>query len=302
MPGEMGVHLFQLRTAEGTPRLEPFLREMEQHELTSRLRDIGGQEVRLESIVAPHTEDNDTPYWLLDFTKLRFEHGPGRASRIAPIAGFELEEDEGFGEETAALFDARHRAMLIQYNHHGVRSATIEHYFNLYVPDAPRGYELILRMDDAAEVKFARKQILTKLHFKISPPRMSPAQRHAGVRLARALEMNDDLRGANIEVVISAGRSHNAMLNIQHVHRIIEPLRRLIAEDAHRDHDHIVQKLEIEGKDDALAQAEAISLLTPKLEQRIAGLELGGDLRYTRRSRWDALLRARNGWRAQIEQ
>lgn len=301
MPGEMTVHLFQLWTAKDTPRLELLLKTIERDDLEARLKVVGQQEVRLESLLSPHSDDNDTPYWLLDFAKIRFDHGPGKASRVAPIEGFDLEEDEGFGEETAALFDARHRVMLIQYNHYGVRSSTMQNYFNLYDDEAPRGYELNIRLDDATEARFAKKQILTKIRFKIAPPKMSAEQRLAGVRLTRALELNDELRGANIEVAISAGRAHNAMLNHQRVHQFVSALRKLVGADDDRD-GPIVQKLEIEGKDDALAQAESINLLTSKLEQKIAGLELGEDLRYTQRSRWDALLRARAGWRAKIEQ
>lgn len=57
-----------------------------------------------------------------------------------------------------------------------------------------------------------------------------------------------------------------------------------------------VEKFEVAGKDAPDARTEAIDMLTPKLEQPIDGVESGGDRRYTRESRWSALLRARNGW------
>jgi len=301
MPGEMTVHLFRVSRDQGTPSLETLLRQIERDELEARLKVVGHQEVRLESILPPHTDENDSPYWLLDFAKIRFDHGPGKASRVAAIEGFDLDEDEGFGEETAVLFDARHRFMLIQYNHYGVRSATIQNYFNIYEDNALRGYGLGVLLDSAAEVKFARKQILKKIHFKIAPPRMSAAQRRAGVGLGRALDLNDDLNGSDIEVIISAGRQQNAMLNHQRVHNVVTALRRLVGQDDGRD-DAIVQKLEIIGKENELAQAESINLLISKLEQKIPGLDLGDDRRYTQRSRWDALLRARASWRETIEQ
>lgn len=300
MPGEMTVHLFRVSRDQGTPSLETLLRQIERDELEARLKVVGHQEVRLESILPPHVDENDTPYWLLDFAKIRFDHGPGRASRVAAIEGFDLDENEGFGEETAVLFDARHRTMLIQYNHYGVRSSAIQHYFNIYEDDVLRGYGLGVALDEDAGVKFARKQILKKIHFKIAPPKMSAAQRRAGVGLGQALELNDNLNGANIEIIISAGRQQNAMLNHQRVHNVVAALRRLVGHDDERE-EAVVQKLEILGKENELAAAESVNLLVSKLETKIPGLNLGDDRRYTQRSRWDALLRARLGWRGIIE-
>jgi hypothetical protein len=126
MVGVMAVHLFEVRALHRTPPLAQLLERIHGDAIADRLRTVGHQEVRVETIAAPRSRGNNTPYWLLDFTKIRFEHGPGKASREDPIESFELDADQGFGEETAVLYDPRRQAMLIQYNHYGARSTIIE--------------------------------------------------------------------------------------------------------------------------------------------------------------------------------
>lgn len=296
MAGEMAVHLFDVRAIQRTPPLTELLERIHQDGIANRLKTVGQQEVRLETIAPPRSADNNTAYWLLDFTKIRFEHGPGKASREDPIEGFELEADQGFGEETAALYDPQRQVILIQYNHYGVRSSIMKNYFALYGHDANAvgSYEFNIRMDESADVKFAQKEIITKMHFKIAPPRMTQAQRDGNVSLGRSLDVSDNLGAETIEVIVSAGRSGNAALSFQRA----RALARRLMEIRHvgEDQDPIVSKLEVVGRDSLLEPLDVVDLLKPKLEQRIGDLILGADRRYTQRSRWDGLIRARNGW------
>lgn len=296
MPGEMSVHLFEVRRMHNTQPLEDLLERIHGNALGDRLKTVGNQDVRLEVVAPPRSQANNSPYWLLDFTKIRYENGPGKASREEPIEGFELDEDQGFGEETSALYDPQRQVILIQYNHHGVRSGIIKNYFGVYGHNQNEfgSYEFNIRMDENADVRFAQKQIITKMHFKIAPPKMSAQQRHGNVSLGRSLAVSDNLGAETIEVVVSAGRGANAALSFDRVTALARNLMGM------RQHggvgDAIVSKLEVVGRETLAEPLDVVDLLKPKLEQRIGDLILGPDRRYTRRSRWDGLLRARNGW------
>lgn len=296
MPGEMAVHLFEVRELNQTIPLADLLEMIKADDMAGRLRTVGQQEVRLEAISPPRSNGNDTPYWLLDFTKIRFEHGPGKASREEPIEGFELDSDQGFGEETAALYDPNRQVMLIQYNHHGVRSGIIKNYFSLYGHDQNRAgsYEFNIRMDENADARFAQKQVITKMHFKIAPPRITGAFRANNVSLGHSLDVSDHLGAETIEIIVSAGRSMNAALSFARATALIRQLMRM--RPAGDGEDPAVSKLEVVGRDSEADAIDVVDLLRPKLEQRIGDLVLGDDRRYTQQSRWDGLLRARNGW------
>ena len=292
---EMGVHLFQVVNLNNAPLLELLLQQIAADPIEGRLRVIGRHEVRLEDITPPRTGTNTSPYWLLDFTRLRFEHGPAKAGRQIPAQGFTLGQDEGFGEETAALYDPGTRHMVVQYNHHGVRAGLMKLYFAMYPQQVYLNYDLRMRLDNTAQARVANKQILTKLRFKVAPVLMNAAQRNAGVSLRRAIELNDQVGGQTIEVTISAGRGHNAMLDNQVTRGLIQRLSRLVDHGVQTGNE-LVTALRVYGKDSPVDPAEPIDLLASKLEQRIDGLELGNDLRYTRVSRYASLVRARNGW------
>lgn len=296
MAGEMAVHLFDVRRFNGSPRLDVLLEQIAADDLTARLKLVGQQEIRAESIQRPNSDGNRSPYWLIDFTKIRFEHGPGKASREEPIEGFDLAEDEGFGEETAALYDPRFQVLLVQYNHFGVRASTIGHYFSLYnyEEDAIRSYDLLMRMDENADLRFASKEVIRKLHFKVAPPKMTSRQRAGNVSLGRALDVSDSLGAETIEVVISAGRSANSSLSIDRARAMVAKLMGMRPTDG--DNDPVLTKLEVTGKESPVDPTDVLNLIAPKLEVQIADLELGRDLRYTQQSRWAGLIRARNGW------
>lgn len=293
MPGEMAVHLFDVRRINHAPPLEILLEQIARAELAARLKVVGHQEIRAEAVVRPRSDGNPTPYWLLDFTKIRFEHGPGKAGRAAAIEGFDLEADEGFGEETAALYDPEHGVLLVQYNHFGVRAGTIQHYFSLYnyEDDVIRSYDLLMRMDESAEIRYANKQLIRKLHFKIAPPKMTRFQRQGNVSLGRSLDVSDSLGAESIEIVVTSGRRTESTLNAEGVRALVRRLLPLRGGD-----DPVLTKLEVAGRDTPVDPTDVLNLIAPKLEFSFPDLVLGDDLRYTQRSRWDGLLRARVGW------
>lgn len=280
--------------AQTGPLQEP-LQEILGVTLENRLRLVNQQELRVEDIRPPQSRGNATPYWLVDFTRLRFEHGPGRANRHDPIQGFDLAGDEGFGEETAALYDPGTGYMLIQYNHFGVRAGAIQEYFSVFSGALARSYEFRVKMDESSEIRLAQKHILKKIHFKVAAAKMTAQQRQAGVSLSRAIDLSDALHGETIEVTITSARGQGGALQFNGLQSMIDTLRNLVFQGA-LSGTPVVEKFEVVGKNTPADRAEAIDMLTPKVEQVVDGVVIGADRRYTRDSRWHALVRARNGW------
>lgn len=295
----MKVHLFKVRTMQNVESLEDLLDRMQLDTIEDRLRKIGiqKQEIRLESIRAPGQDGNNTKFWLLDFTKLRFDHGPGKVSRNEPIEGFELEDDEGFGEETAVLFDPKTAHALIQYNHNGPRSSTIEEYFCVYDNAVVSKYSFLPVLDDTANLRLAQKDIIKKIQFKVAAPKITDEQRKGNVPLGRVLDLANNLDGETIEITVSAGRGN---LGGDVVQGLIGTLRKLIPL-GHGDDNSALKTFKVSGKDGVLGETDEINMLLAKEELTIDGLLSGDDLRYTQASRWAGLQRARNGWNDKIK-
>lgn len=299
MANAMKVHLFRVRTLQDAEPLEHLLGRIQTDPIEDRLRKIGiqKQEIRLESILAPGDNGNATRYWLLDFTKLRFDHGPGKVSRDEPIEAFELNDDEGFGEETAVLFDPTTGYALIQYNHNGPRSGTIEEYLCVYDNAVVGKYSLLPVLDDTAGVRLAQKDIIKKVQFKVAAPRITNTQRNANVSLGRVIDLADNLDGEMIEVTVSAGRGN---LTSKAVNSLIGTLQKLIPV-GHGDEDSPLRTFKVSGRQGVKGDTDEINMLLNKEEVTIDGLESGPGLRYTQASRWKGLERARNGWKKKIQ-
>ena len=292
MANEMKVHLFQVHTLEGESRLEDLLEAISIHPLDQRVRTIGHQDIRLEYIAPPRSRSNPSPYWLMDFTRMRFENGPGKISRDDPIEAFDLGDEDGFGEETAVLFDPVTQHMLIQYNHNGARAGKIEEYLCCYDGAIVGKYSLHVVLDRSATARLSQKAIINKLHFKVAPPRITASQRNNNVSLQRAVELADNLDGETVEVIISA---RNGRLNMGRVQSAIRSLTRMVPDGDDFDNGAL-RTFKVSGKNHVNDVSDEINMLLSKEEVTIDGLQLGQGLRFTQASRWDGLLRARRGW------
>jgi hypothetical protein len=289
------INLYKVNTAPGTPPLADLLAGIVNDPLEDRVRRIGNVDLRLEHIAPPNTAGNATNYWLLDFIKMRMDHGPGKVGLTTAIEGFALAADEGFGEETAVLYDPDTDYAVVQYNHHGVRGATLQRYLSTYDQrDPSTGYELVLKLDETSEAKLAGKDYVTKVHFKIAPLQITAAHAANNVSLTRALALNDDQSGSTIELTIAASRGENLLQ--RGVSSLINNLRLWAQADVDQD-THALTQFQIEAKANLIDRAEKIDMLMPALQAKIDGITLGPDRRYTLDSRWTALNRARRGWR-----
>jgi hypothetical protein len=291
-PQKMSVHLYKVHTEKGAAPLDDLLERIANDHLVDRLRRVGpALETRVEHVVKPK---KGAPYWLLDFTRLRFEHGPGKASRTTPIQGFQLADGEGFGEETAVMYIPSSEYLLVQYNHFGVRSGSIETYFNGYDHHKPNGYTLLIEFDAETKAKLSRKNLFTRLEFQVAPAKISKEMKKLGIPLTRALEMGGDFHAETIQVSMSLGRSKNGTLNFDAVRSTVSALLRAAGNDAG------VSKLQVSGKQDPDDRIEVLDLLAPRLRLDFEDIELGSDLRFTQQSRWRALQRARAAWKEYV--
>lgn len=290
---KLKVNLFKVIRGERDQPLEHLLHDIAQVPLERRLKRVRVSDVRLEHIARPREAGNDTDFWLLDFVYLRDTHGPGKAGRNVAIQGFDMQVDDFFGEETAALYDPATGYLILQYNHHGVKARTVEGYLNKFFEGerAPSSYELAMKLDTESEVKLARKENITKARFKIAPIQMTAAHRAAGVSLDRVLRLNDSHHGASIEVTIAAERGNR----LEQLGEMLDGLRGLMQAD--RDQGtQVLSQFVLDAKAHLDERAEKIDMLLPGLVLEISDIEQGLDRRLTLASRWNALTRAARGW------
>jgi hypothetical protein len=290
---KLKVNLFKVIRGERDQPLDTLLNDLFHVPLERRVKRVRANDVRLEHIVRPRSADNDTDFWLLDFVYFRDTHGPGKAGRNVAIQGFDMQADDFFGEETAALYDPATDYMILQYNHHGVKAKSVRSYLNNFFEGerAPSDYELVMKLDAESEAKLAAKQHITKARFKIAPVQMTAAHRAAGVSLDRVLRLNESHNGVSIEVTISAERGNR----LEQLGEMLDGLRGLMRADQEQG-THVVSQFELDAKAHLDERAEKIDMLLPGLVLEVSDIEQGLDRRLTLASRWNALVRAKRGW------
>lgn len=284
----MKIHAYKVvRDKDSVPLAQVLESISNQRRLDTRIRRVYGADVRAEAV------RQKAGIWLLDLVRIRTNHGPGKVGRDSPVTGFDFAPGEGFGEETAALFDPSTDYMLVQYNHVGVRAGAIAEYLSVYDPYSSNAYQLRPKFASDVETRLRRQTITKDITFQIDLPKMTSTDREYGHDLASAIEFGREKGAERVTVSISVhGRSRDKGLRAG-AKQTISSLRRLMGSDP-----DAVRRLEISGKEDADAITETLNLVAHRLTEEFGDLRLGADLRYPRAERWRALERAKNGWKS----
>lgn len=286
MDGRMKIHLFKVVRHENTEPLEDLLTRVSADDIEARLRVVGSHDVRIENVGRDRGG-----YWMLDFGMLRYEHGPGRARKDRPIVGFDFEEGEAFGEETAALYDPRSGCMLVQYNHFGVRSGAIQKYLCSYDPGMANAYELAVVFDHDTERKLAAKTFFTRLSVTMAVSRLTEADRDAKVALSEAISIGGEYGARNISFSMSMGPGRHNGLDSVGIKKALKWVKGILhAEES------AISKAEVVCKENPDGVAEVLDLVQQRLTISLNDIPLGEDLRFSQDDRWRGLLRARRAW------
>jgi hypothetical protein len=284
------IHLYSVTRGENSPPLETLLEQIEKNSLPERLRTVGNQEMRLESV-----EQNKTNgLWKLDFGKLRFDNGPGRASRVDAIEGFKLQADEGFAEETAALYDPNKNHMLIQYNHHGVRVGSIEEYLSNYSSAQPNQYNFEPRLNANVEAKLKSARILRQFTLGVKLGAITEAYKKENISLSKALDFGNGMGALHMKIELGLGQNQASMLDGGKTRALIKWAQKLIGVEE----ESAIESLKVSAKQNVDSKLEIIDLLTPRLAIEFPDLPLGADLRVARSVRLDKLNSAHVGWKS----
>ena len=229
--------------------------------------------------------------WYCDFIRLRMNHGPSRAGVGTAVQGFDLGEDEGFGEETAFLWDSRTNWCVVQYNHYGVRPQTIADYLGDWDHENPVALELQPKIDNTIQAKVQTKTHISKVTVVVAPKLMGDEDFDIGGGLGtatKALKRESD--ADRIEITISAKRTRSIDLNGPILRRWA---LRLADKISGREAAVSTARITARAEDDR--SAEVLDLLRATVTDE-ADLTAGADRRYPREARWGALAAAHLRW------
>lgn len=287
MSKRVRVNLFDVLKGEQTQRLSSTLDEFASLDIDRRARG----DIRLEQVYRVPA-DPVVPYEVfhLEFAKER-PIGPGRMSRRQPVTDVGLEEDELFGEETAALYLPRKRWLVVLNNHYGVGPSRMAGYFNALDPGNPDRY-----LDYLVQPVIDQRAL----------DRMRQMQRFAEIEITASVgvfgELDDDV-AESVSQAANSVRAQRLTLKLMANEKnkkgsSLTPraVRHLINRLLPRSDD--IDRLKIKGDDEALENKDkVIDLLKHKISDShpASSLKVSAH-RYTHGSKMDLLRRTCRGW------
>lgn len=237
---------------------------------------------------------------LMDFSRERGGHGPGRMSRQAALQEIRLRDGESFGEDTGVALDPRTGYAALQYNHYGPRVGAIEDYLFAYdeslggLAQPGRGqtsadvcgfqFGALLKHD--AMRRLQHLGIIHEIDFAVSVPGAQAADLDRGRSLSQVLRapLPEGVETISMRLVAAAGR--DGALGVGRARGLINDLQRAGAS---------LHRAVVKGRPNREDPLDTIDLV----EERISAdpdLPLGAGRRYSRNDRWGALSTTLRQW------
>ena len=118
----MRVNFFRFEGDEGKIVLLLLAKISKLADDKSRTKDIGGVPFRMQEL------QKSGRYWDGDIVRIRMDDLPVIISRDGEVEEFDVDDDEGVGEETALRFDPKTRILAIQSNRSGASPSRLARY------------------------------------------------------------------------------------------------------------------------------------------------------------------------------
>ena len=283
----MKVHFFEVALENSSEDPTSLIDRIRTLPLPDRDIDVNGKYMLLETVdVAGERGDVRE----LDFTQRRVQNGPGHSRRGQLTADFDLGQDAGFGEQTAAILSSGNY-MAVQYNHYGVRPSAIAAYLGRFLPN---GSFVALRpvLADDAFARLQRSHRQTRLEFALKASEITESMAKQ-VGLAEALQLQSATSAGHINISLSLGEDRRGG-PLRNVVEVVSAISRATGLTA----------LKVSVKQDVDATTEVLDLLEQRETVVVPDrqLRMTDGLRFTYKSRIDALRQVFGSWLQQRQQ
>lgn len=219
----------------------------------SRTLEISGKHFRLQEL---HLESH---LWEGETVHIRMDLIPAKASLDGQLGSFDLEDDEGIGEETAFLYDDRLNVLVLQRNRYGVSSASFCRYF-----------ERIGQLDDLITLtpviqpeafdRMMSMQIVRKLDVKLARLNNMPIDGSNGASTSSVIDMINYFSAPSAHISISMGHQRQGSLRVPSIHEFVQFMRGLSGNP-----DGELRSLKISGSEGETEPQEVVDLIEDRM-------------------------------------
>jgi hypothetical protein len=271
MNKKLTVEAFRVEMPKRAPSLEQIIRQVEAMPLVDRNRDVRDNPMRLQEIFMARQLSEG------GLVRIRLNFVPVSAKLSGEVKPFTLEDGEGVGEETAFLFHAPTRVLLLQRNRMGVSATAFASYFeNIGQLDEPIGLDPVLRPNAMRKLQSMRE--VRKFNFKVTGADAS-FYRDPDRAVTGSAQIIKEFGAPNVEIVMSMGRNQSG-LNMESV---LKTARKLFT--VHGEAPNAVTKIQLTGRNNH-DESTMVDLIHDRIvEEIMVDVQAGKPVSYaTRRS------------------
>jgi hypothetical protein len=202
----------------------------------ARTKTVNGVPVRLHDSGAAETHRMSG-----ELLRIRMDVAPARASMKGPVGDFDFGSDEGFGEETAFLYDSRYEILVLQRNYIGVSASSFAGYFQQF--GGVRG-DIVLKpvIDPSTTAKFNKLATIRQLEVSVAGITNAETikKQNPGVSVKRFNELVEYFGAQAVHVYLSMGHQPGSLSKAKTAAKQFLKL----SQDEHVD----VRKVELSGR------------------------------------------------------
>ncbi|QDU44325.1 hypothetical protein Mal52_28040 [Symmachiella dynata] len=285
MSKSVAIDFFKVECSDGKEFAE-VLKEAKKVKRVKRTFGVLGKYLRL------HELSKSSGVWRGETINIRMDAMPSKASLSGDLDAFELDPDEGVGEETAFEYHPDLNVLVLQRNRHGV---TMTSFCRLFEHASRIEYvELQPILQKHAMKRFLAMQHIRSLEISIAGANNPSIVEDASLTDTKFIDAMRILDGPSVQLSVSMGYERSGSLSASGVFQFIKGLINRGTEG-----DVELRKLRVSGAKDQSDPLEVIDLIKDRIVE-MAEITLDDDRRLPYEERRDALSQAWQNRKSEI--
>lgn len=145
-----------------------------------------------------------------NYIKIRMLGLPSKASTSGEVTNFDLEDNEGMGEEAAFLYDSKNHILAIQRNRYSLTVNSFAYYLNKFNTNNEEIEFLPIISENTLE-RLRKLDSITKFQLKVSGISNPEHFKNSGLAPGKVIDLLDEFEAPQLSLEISAGYSKNSL-------------------------------------------------------------------------------------------
>lgn len=147
-----------------------------------------------------------------NYIKIRMVGLPSKASKTGEVSTFDLEDNEGMGEEAAFLYDPKSHILAIQRNRYSLTVNSFAYYLNKF-NSSNNEIEFLPIISENTLERLRNLEAITKFQLKVSGISNPTHFKNSGLAPEKVIDLLDEFEAPQLSLEISSGYTKNSLKN-----------------------------------------------------------------------------------------